>query len=82
MIKSIAKARQDPKYINKNEYQQALDVGSMVLLRNSQRDGRKGGKLQQHWLGLYKVQESVGKGVYKLLNPSTGKALKKVVNVC
>ena len=24
-------------------YQQALDVGSMVLLRNSQRDGRKGG---------------------------------------
>lgn len=54
----------------------------MVLLRNSQRDGRKGGKLQQRWLGPYKVQESVGKGVYKLLNPSTGKALKKVVNVC
>ena len=26
--------------------------------------------------------ESLGKGVYKLLNPSTGKALKKVVNVC
>ena len=54
----------------------------MVLLRNSQRDGRKGSKLQQRWLGPYKVQESVGKGVYKLLNPSTGKALKKVVNVC
>ena len=55
----------------------------MVLLRNSQCDGRKGGKLQQRWLGSYKVQESVvGKGVHKLLNPSTGKALKKVVNVC
>ena len=54
----------------------------MVLLRNSQRDGRKGGKLQQRWLGPYRVQESVGKGMYKLLNPSTGKALKKVVNVC
>ena len=37
-------------------YRQALDVGSMVLLRNSQRDGRKGGKLQQRWLGPYRVQ--------------------------
>ena len=27
----------------------------MVILWNSQRDGRKGGKLQQRWLGPYKA---------------------------
>ena len=61
---------------------QTIKAGSLVLLRNSQRDGRKGGKLLQRWLGPYTVNKSVGKGVYKLQNPETGKVLKKVVNVC
>ena len=43
----------------------------MVLIRNSAQDGRKGGKLQQRWLGPYEIAEFVGKGVYKLINPKS-----------
>ena len=53
----------------------------MVLLWNSTWDERKGGKLQQRWLGPYVIGEFVGKGVYKITNPKTGQTLKKGVNV-
>ena len=61
---------------------QILQPGTMVLLRNSAQDGRKGGKLQQRWLGPYKISEFVGKGVYKLISLKTGRILKKGVNIC
>ena len=48
--------------------QQELEVGILVLLRNSAKDGRKGDKLAKRWLGPYIIEESVGKGVYQLLN--------------
>ena len=54
----------------------------MVLLRSSARDERKGGKLQQRWLGPYVIAKFVGEGVYKITNPKTGWTLKKRVNVC
>ena len=50
----------------------------MVLLQNSTQDERKGRKLQQHWLGPYKIIEFV----YKLTNPKTVQTLKKGVNIC
>ena len=53
-----------------------------MLLRNSVRDGRKGDKLNKRWLGPYKVEEVLGKGVYQLTNPNTGRVLKKAVNGC
>jgi hypothetical protein len=53
----------------------------MVLLRNSQRDGRKGGKLQKRWLGPYKVVDSIGKGRYILFNPMTRAKLRRTVNI-
>ena len=56
---------------------QKLKQGTLVLLRNSAKDGRKGDKLVNRWLGPYKVEEHIGKGVYKLKNPSTGRTLKK-----
>ena len=31
----------------------------------------------KYWLGPYKVKEQIGKVVYKLKNPSTGRTLKK-----
>ena len=61
---------------------QKLSVGQLVLLRNSARDGRKGDKLAKRWLGPYTIEEEVGKGLYMLTNPSTGKTLKKAVNGC
>ena len=54
----------------------------MVLLRNSARDGRKGDKLAQRWLGPYRVEEAIGKGLYRLANPTTGRVLKKAFNGC
>ena len=59
---------------------QKLKQGTLVLLRNSAKDGRKGDKLVKRWLGPYKVEEHIGKGVYKLKNPSTGRTLKKTFN--
>ena len=35
-------------------------MGAMVLLRNSARDGRKGDKLAQCWLGPYQIEEHNG----------------------
>ena len=47
---------------------QPHSVGTLVLLRNSHQDGRKGGKLTKQWNGSYKIVESLGKGVYKIFN--------------
>ena len=57
-----------------------LNPGVLVLLRNSKKDGRKGDKLVKRWLGPYQVEEVLGKGVYKLSNPTSGKTLRNAVN--
>ena len=36
---------------------QELEVGILVLLRNSAKDGRKGDKLAKRWLGPYIIEE-------------------------
>ena len=59
-----------------------LGEGTLVWLRNSARDGRKGDKLSKRWLGPYKVSEVLGKGLYRLANPKTGHVLKKTYNRC
>ena len=59
---------------------QELQVGTLVLLRNSAKDGRKGDKLAKRWLGPYIIEECVGKGVYRLSNHATGRILRKVYN--
>ena len=61
---------------------QVLEPETKVLLRNSAQDERKGGKLQERWLGPYIIVEFIGKGVYKIKNPKTGRTLKNGVNVC
>ena len=53
-----------------------------MLLRNSARDSRKGDKLTKRWLGPYRVEEAIGKGLYRLANPTTGRMLKKTFNGC
>jgi hypothetical protein len=54
----------------------------LVLLRNSARDGRKGDKFAARWLGPYKIEMTLGNDVYRLLNPTSGRILKKAVNGC
>ena len=60
---------------------QVLEVGAQVLLRNSQRDTKKGDKMKVRWLGPYTVHESLGKGVYRLKNRH-GTVLKAGINIC
>ena len=59
-----------------------LKPGSLVLLRNSARDGRKGDKFQACYLGPYEIAKHLGKNVFRLRNPTTGLLLKKSVNGC
>ena len=59
---------------------QELSAGDLVLLRNSKRDTKKGDKMQAKWLGPYTVVASVGKGLYRIKNPSTDHVLKNAVH--
>ena len=36
----------------------------------------------KRWIGPYKILQSLGKGVYKIFNLITRKAVKKAVNIC
>ena len=62
---------------------QILSNGTQVLLKNSARETKKGDKLKPRWNGPYlvHVHADLGKGVYRLYNPKTGKTLKNAVNV-
>ena len=51
-----------------------------VLLENTKQKQRKGGKLENLWLGPYVVHQHVGKGVYRLRNMA-GEVLTKKVNI-
>ena len=61
-------------------YMQEFCAGSLVLLRNSQRDSKKGKKMQQKWLGPYMVISDLGKGQYCIKNPSTECVSKRAVH--
>lgn len=47
----------------------------MVLI-----SGRKGDKFAKSWLGPYKIEDSLGKNMYRLSNPESGLLLKKTFN--
>ncbi len=40
---------------------QGFHAGTLVLLRNSKRDSKKGDKMKPKWLGPYAVVSSMGK---------------------
>ena len=48
-------------------------------MRNSHRDTKKGDKIKPRWLGLYKIQRHLNKGVYQL-KTLKGILLKAEVN--
>ena len=53
---------------------------TLVMVRNSARESKKGDKMKPRWLGPYSIEESLGKGVYRVSNNSTGLVLKKGIN--
>ena len=61
---------------------QKLKPGSLVLLRNSTRDGRKGDKFQAWYLGPYKTVGTVREERFQTAQPATCLLLIKSVNAC
>ena len=59
---------------------QELEPGTKVMLENTCQKERKGGKLEDAYMGPYVIHSSVGKGVYTL-RTMKGKVLKKKCNV-
>ena len=57
-----------------------LKPGTKVLLENSKQKERKGGKLQERWLGPYSISRSLGKGLYEL-KTLNGSVMKKKANI-
>ena len=49
-------------------------------MENTAQKQRKGGKLDDVWLGPYKIHRQLGKGIYELANEK-GMVLKKKVNI-
>ena len=79
--KNITRAQQrQKKNFDARNAPPAHKVGSLVLLRNSRQDTRKGGKLRPAWSGPHKVKEVTGKGLVKLHDVSKQKTMKRAVN--
>ena len=58
-----------------------LAVGTEVLLENTKQKQRKGGKLENLWLGPYRVHQHVGKGIYRLRNMADEVLTKKAKEI-
>ena len=79
--KNIKRAQQYQKETyDRKHLPRELDLGMEVLIENSAQKERKGGKLEDAFLGPYIIHESLGKGLYKVKNKS-GVILKKKVNI-
>ncbi|KAI6660697.1 Gag-pol fusion protein [Oopsacas minuta] len=70
--------KQKNEYDKKQKQSKNFKPGTLVLLRNSAKDGRKGDKFRMRYLGPYEIFQDIGKGVYKLRNCVTGILLKKL----
>ena len=79
----LAQARQKKNYDAKHcKDKEKYTVGTLVLLRNSKKLSRKGSKMEQNWLGPYRILENVKKNTYRLCNRNDSKkVLRTLVNM-
>ena len=61
-----AQQRQKKDYDRRHTLPAAVQVKSMVLLKNQKREDRKGGKFSYKWMGPYEVQSITKKGEMKV----------------
>lgn len=61
-----AQKKQKESYDNKHNVGNCFGVGSLVLKKDFLRKKRRGGKLDDKWLGPYTVTAALGKGLFKL----------------
>ena len=60
---------------------QTFSVGEKVLKENTAQKQRKGGKLADKWLGPYRINREISKGVYALEGIRDGNVLKNSCNM-
>lgn len=78
----LSQARQRQDYNKRQHNKASFQIGDHVLLCNSKRADRKGGKSVDPWSGPYDIYMEVGKGLYPLKNPKSSQVLKKKSNAC
>ena len=66
-------------YYDRKHAKAEFKLGSPVLLRNMRKLSRKGGKMDDEWIGPFTIAEVCDKGLYLLKNEH-GKVLKKLYN--
>ena len=59
---------------------QEMGAGTLVLLRYSKHDTKKGDKMELKWLGPYEMVSNSGKGIYRIKNPRSLQVLKNMVH--
>ena len=79
----LAQERQKKNYDAKHcKDKEKYVVGTLVLLRNSKKLSRKGSKMEQNWLGPYRIIENVKKNTYRLCSRNDNKkVLRTLVNM-
>ena len=74
-----AQKSQKETYDRKHEVQ-VLSEGTEILLENTYQKQRKGGKMEPLWLGPFRINRCLGKGLYELKNMN-GEVMKKKANI-
>lgn len=74
-----AQKSQKETYDRKHEVQ-VLSEGTEILLENTYQKQRKGGKMVPLWLGPFRINRCLGKGLYELKNMN-GEVMKKKANI-
>jgi hypothetical protein len=76
-----AQKKQKEYYDKKHKTDLCFNVGSLVLKKDFRRKKRRGGKLDFRWNGPYKIVSSLGRGLFKLEENSSGKIVDRVNGV-
>ena len=69
----IAQAKQKRDYDRKHAKPSLFQVGAMVLAKDHTRKKRKGGKLDNRWLGPFKIEKVLPRGTYLISSNGTVK---------
>ena len=78
---NILSAQNHRKRLMRRKHEvQVLSEGTEILLENTYQKQRKGGKIEPLWLGPFRINRCLGKGLYELKNMN-GEVMKKKANI-
>ena len=75
-----AQQKQKEAYDKKHFIPECFQVGSVVLKKDFTRRKRKGGKLDEKWVGPYRIVNALGRGLYRLEDVADSKKVVSRVN--